>query len=110
MAGIRCCSLLPVTPHNPHPAPPRSLEGGQPEQRRESSLKFQTRCVRCFADGQGYALASVEGRVAWEFFDLSEEVQVCVCVGGWGWGGVGVVVTREVGRALRCAALRSSGV
>ncbi|PRW58435.1 mitotic checkpoint [Chlorella sorokiniana] len=53
----------------------RTLESGQPEQRRESSLKFQTRCVRCFADGAGYALGSVEGRVAMEFFDLAEDVQ-----------------------------------
>ncbi|KAE8725637.1 Mitotic checkpoint protein BUB3.2 [Hibiscus syriacus] len=35
----------------------------QPEQRRESSLKL------------GYALSSVEGRVAMEFFDLSEASQ-----------------------------------
>ncbi|KAI3433339.1 hypothetical protein D9Q98_003157 [Chlorella vulgaris] len=53
----------------------RTLHSGQPEQRRESSLKFQTRCVRCFADGQGYALGSVEGRVAWEFFELDEATQ-----------------------------------
>lgn len=53
----------------------RSLESGKPEQRRESSLKFQTRCVRCFADGAGYALSSVEGRVAMEFFDLGDEAQ-----------------------------------
>ncbi|KAK4340166.1 hypothetical protein RND71_041628 [Anisodus tanguticus] len=44
----------------------------QPEQRRESSLKYQTRCVRCYPNGTGYALSSVEGRVAMEFFDLSE--------------------------------------
>ncbi|KAL2649628.1 hypothetical protein R1flu_017756 [Riccia fluitans] len=47
----------------------------QPEQRRESSLKYQTRCVRCYPNGTGYALSSVEGRVAMEFFDLSEEGQ-----------------------------------
>ncbi|CAH1444983.1 unnamed protein product [Lactuca virosa] len=43
----------------------------QPEQQRESSLKYQTRCVRCYPNGTGYALSSVEGRVAMEFFDLS---------------------------------------
>ena len=81
-------------PRNPaaHPTPPRpalpfpgsviSLESGQSEQRRESSLKFQTRCVRCVADGAGYALGSVEGRVAMEFFDLAEDVQVG-CNGQW---------------------------
>ncbi|MBA0649325.1 hypothetical protein Goklo_016899 [Gossypium klotzschianum] len=47
----------------------------QPEQRRESSLKYQTRCVRCYPNGTGYALSSVEGRVAMEFFDLSEASQ-----------------------------------
>ncbi|AEE76263.1 putative transcription factor WD40-like family [Arabidopsis thaliana] len=47
----------------------------QPEQRRESSLKYQTRCVRCYPNGTGYALSSVEGRVAMEFFDLSEAAQ-----------------------------------
>jgi hypothetical protein len=33
-----------------------------PEQRRESSLKYMTRCVAAYPDGTGYALASVEGR------------------------------------------------
>ncbi|KAJ9705224.1 hypothetical protein PVL29_003336 [Vitis rotundifolia] len=47
----------------------------QPEQRRESSLKYQTRCVRCYPNGTGYALSSVEGRVAMEFFELSEASQ-----------------------------------
>eukprot|EP00245_Coleochaete_scutata_P006620 TRINITY_DN2112_c0_g2_i1.p1 TRINITY_DN2112_c0_g2~~TRINITY_DN2112_c0_g2_i1.p1 ORF type:complete len:335 (+),score=41.30 TRINITY_DN2112_c0_g2_i1:149-1153(+) len=47
----------------------------QPEQRRESSLKYQTRCVKNYPNGQGYALSSVEGRVAMEFFDLSESGQ-----------------------------------
>ncbi|KAJ6986326.1 mitotic checkpoint protein BUB3.2 [Populus alba x Populus x berolinensis] len=47
----------------------------QPEQRRESSLKYQTRCVRCYPNGTGYALSSVEGRVAMEFFDSSEASQ-----------------------------------
>ncbi|KAJ1697473.1 hypothetical protein LUZ63_005985 [Rhynchospora breviuscula] len=51
----------------------------QPEQRRESSLKYQTRCVRCYPNGTGvkfgFALSSVEGRVAMEFFDMSETAQ-----------------------------------
>ncbi|KVI10828.1 hypothetical protein Ccrd_010763 [Cynara cardunculus var. scolymus] len=47
----------------------------QPEQRRESSLKYQTRCVRCYPNGTGYALSSVEGRVAMEFFELTEAGQ-----------------------------------
>jgi hypothetical protein len=53
----------------------RRLEAGQAEQQRESSLKYQTRCVACYPDGQGYALGSVEGRVAMEYFDLSPAAQ-----------------------------------
>ena len=40
-----------------------------PEQKRESALKFQTRCLRCFPNGTGYAMSSIEGRVAMEYFD-----------------------------------------
>lgn len=47
----------------------------EPETRRESSLKYQTRCIRPFIDGEGYALASTEGRVAVEYFDPSPQVQ-----------------------------------
>jgi len=47
----------------------------EPMQRRESSLKHQTRCIRSFPDHSGYALSSVEGRVAIEYFDPAEEVQ-----------------------------------
>lgn len=32
-------------------------------------MKSQLRAVECFPDGTGYAAASVEGRVAWEYFD-----------------------------------------
>ena len=32
--------------------------------------------MRCFPDATGYALSSVEGRIAMEYFDLSEGVQV----------------------------------
>lgn len=47
----------------------------QPFQRRESSLKFQTRAIRCFPDAKGFVVSSIEGRVAVEYFDPSEEVQ-----------------------------------
>jgi len=47
----------------------------EPEQRRESSLKYQTRCIKAFPDGSGYALSSIEGRVAMEYFDPSPQVQ-----------------------------------
>ncbi|XP_042909257.1 mitotic checkpoint protein BUB3 [Parasteatoda tepidariorum] len=45
------------------------------QQRRESSLKYQTRCIRCFPNQQGFVLSSIEGRVAVEYFDPSPEVQ-----------------------------------
>lgn len=46
-----------------------------PEQTRESSLKNQTRAIRCFPDGQGYVLTSIEGRVAVEYFDPNPAAQ-----------------------------------
>lgn len=45
------------------------------QQRRESSLKYQTRCIRCFPNKQGYVLSSIEGRVAVEYLDPSPETQ-----------------------------------
>eukprot|EP01123_Difflugia_compressa_P010118 TRINITY_DN3600_c0_g1_i1.p1 TRINITY_DN3600_c0_g1~~TRINITY_DN3600_c0_g1_i1.p1 ORF type:complete len:370 (-),score=70.33 TRINITY_DN3600_c0_g1_i1:161-1270(-) len=47
----------------------------EPEQRRESSLKFQTRCIRPFVEEDGYALSSTEGRVAMEYFDPAPQIQ-----------------------------------
>lgn len=47
----------------------------KPSQVRESSLKFMTRTVACMPNGLGYASSSIEGRVAVEFFDPSDEVQ-----------------------------------
>lgn len=46
-----------------------------PQQKRESSLKYQTRCIRCFPNKQGYVLSSIEGRVAVEYLDVDAEVQ-----------------------------------
>ncbi|KAJ7915521.1 WD40-repeat-containing domain protein [Mycena leptocephala] len=46
-----------------------------PAQQRESSLKYMTRSLACMADGQGYATASVEGRIAVEYFDPSPATQ-----------------------------------
>lgn len=46
-----------------------------PVEQRESSLKYQTRCIRCFPNGQGYILGSIEGRIAVEMFDPIPEVQ-----------------------------------
>ena len=38
---------------------------GQPREvtRKESPLKFQSRCVSCFPDSTGFAIGSIEGRV-----------------------------------------------
>jgi cell cycle arrest protein BUB3 len=36
---------------------------------RESSLKFQTRCVKMFPDGAGFCIGSIEGRVGVEFLE-----------------------------------------
>eukprot|EP01071_Lankesteria_metandrocarpae_P013234 Lankesteria_metandrocarpae@DN686_c0_g1_i1.p1 len=48
----------------------------QPEEVRTNILKFQYRDVQCFPDNSGYALASIEGRVAWEVFeDRSDSVK-----------------------------------
>eukprot|EP00126_Sphaerothecum_destruens_P012941 Sdes_comp22140_c0_seq1m20660 len=44
-------------------------------QKRESSLKYQTRCISCNPNGQGFVLTSIEGRVAIEYFDPSPEIQ-----------------------------------
>lgn len=38
-------------------------------------LPLQTRTVCCFPDGQGFAVGSVEGRVAMEYFEAGEEAQ-----------------------------------
>lgn len=45
------------------------------QQRRESSLKFQTRCIRCFSNKEGFVLSSIEGRVAVEWLDVSPAAQ-----------------------------------
>lgn len=31
-------------------------------QKRESSLKYQTRCIKCFPSRQGFVLSSIEGK------------------------------------------------
>lgn len=65
----------------------------EPEQRRVSSLKFQTRCVRVFPEQTGYAVGSVEGRVAVEYFDTSKVSRCFFC-------SVQAMVLVEAGRLL----------
>jgi cell cycle arrest protein BUB3 len=55
--------------------PAGSTGGLQPWQSRESSMKFMTRAVACMPDDSGYASSSIEGRVAVEWFDPSDESQ-----------------------------------
>lgn len=47
----------------------------EPWQRRESSLRFMIRAVDCMPNDEGYASSSIEGRVAVEWFDPSNESQ-----------------------------------
>lgn len=47
----------------------RKLE--KAEEIRESVVKYQIRCLESFADGHGFAVGSVEGRVAYEYFNPS---------------------------------------
>ncbi|KAJ3185989.1 hypothetical protein HDU85_000903 [Gaertneriomyces sp. JEL0708] len=42
-------------------------------QRRESTLKFMTRSVKCMSDAKGFVTASIEGRVAVNYFDPEVE-------------------------------------
>mmetsp|Transcript_77830 Transcript_77830/g.209756 ORF Transcript_77830/g.209756 Transcript_77830/m.209756 type:complete len:330 (+) Transcript_77830:76-1065(+) len=66
-----CAYRIVVGTANRHVAIYDTRNLSEPEQQRESSLKFQTRCIRCYPDGKGYALSSIEGRVAMEYFDTS---------------------------------------
>ncbi|VDD82184.1 unnamed protein product [Mesocestoides corti] len=47
----------------------------QPMEQQESTLRYQTRVVRCFPNGQGFVVGSIEGRVAVRMFDKSQESQ-----------------------------------
>jgi hypothetical protein len=37
------------------------MNSQNPIENRESNLKYQTRCIRCFPNKQGYVLSSIEG-------------------------------------------------
>ena len=47
----------------------------EPIERNESPLKYQTRCIEVNPNGQSYAVGSIEGRVAIQYFNPSPEVQ-----------------------------------
>ena len=37
-----------------------------------SPLKYPTTCIQCFADGKGFAIASIEGRCGIKYVDLAK--------------------------------------
>ena len=47
----------------------------QPYQVRESGLKYQIKDLKNFPTGEGFAISSIDGRVAIEYFDPTEEIQ-----------------------------------
>ncbi|KAE8216634.1 hypothetical protein CF327_g286 [Tilletia walkeri] len=49
-------------------------EEWEPEESRESGLKFMFKDIRCLPDGSGFAMSSVEGRVSVDFFGRSAEI------------------------------------
>ncbi|KAJ9096510.1 hypothetical protein QFC19_007164 [Naganishia cerealis] len=65
--------VLGMEAHKVHIYDSRKFD--QPVQRRETGLKHQTSDIRCFPNGKGYALATIDGRVAVEYFDVSAGVQ-----------------------------------
>lgn len=67
-------SLVMFVDQAPSQAQPNQIEL-EPWQRRESSLKLMTRAVACMPNDAGYASSGIEGRVAVEWFDPSEESQ-----------------------------------
>ncbi|ORM40923.1 Mitotic checkpoint protein BUB3.1 [Babesia sp. Xinjiang] len=45
----------------------RGLSGFSTPETKDGVLKYQYRSIKCFPDNRGYALGSIEGRVAWEY-------------------------------------------
>lgn len=56
----------------------------QPENICNSHLNYQTRKVCCFNDGKGYALGSIEGRVAIKYIDLLNPSKMKMTNGKYG--------------------------
>lgn len=67
--GMDACSHLLVVATSSRQVAAYDLRNfAQPLEQKESPLKYQTRCVAVFPDLNGYALGSIEGRVALEYF------------------------------------------
>lgn len=80
---------------------------------RESSLKYQTRCVAAFSGSPSFALGSVEGRVAMEILDPSpqaQEAKYAFKVGDCVWARTAALlnVGSASSYAVQIAALHSS--
>lgn len=48
------------------------MNPAQPFKTIQSPLKWQTRTVSCFPNGNGFAIGSIEGRVALQYIDTSK--------------------------------------
>lgn len=46
-----------------------------PWETRELNLRYMLKCLRLMPNGKGFACTSVEGRVAIDYFDMSDESQ-----------------------------------
>ncbi|CDR94015.1 WD domain/ mitotic checkpoint protein, putative [Babesia bigemina] len=51
----------------------RGFSGFATPETKDGVLKFQFRSIKCFPDNRGFALGSIEGRVAWEYFSKLPE-------------------------------------
>ncbi|GFE54970.1 mitotic checkpoint BUB3 family protein [Babesia ovis] len=51
----------------------RGFSGFATPDTKDGILKFQYRSIKCFPDNRGFALGSIEGRVAWEYFSKAQE-------------------------------------
>eukprot|EP00730_Choanoeca_flexa_P013687 TRINITY_DN5591_c0_g1_i3.p1 TRINITY_DN5591_c0_g1~~TRINITY_DN5591_c0_g1_i3.p1 ORF type:complete len:335 (+),score=70.12 TRINITY_DN5591_c0_g1_i3:72-1076(+) len=50
-----------------------NLQGGPTEYKQvDTTLKMQTRCITCFPTGDGFAVGSIEGRVAIQYVDAAQ--------------------------------------
>lgn len=43
----------------------------QPVEQQESTLRYQTRVIRCFPNGQGFVMGSIEGKLYAELLKIS---------------------------------------
>lgn len=51
----------------------RGFSGFATPETKDGVLKYQYRSLKCFPDNRGFAIGSIEGRVAWEYFSKSQD-------------------------------------